>query len=127
MVLNGPKSGTVDPTSGVPQGSVHGPLLFLNYINDITLGLRSDIGLDADDCVIYQENITESDIDILQGDIDMILFVVCEMEMENVFECGQVQLHVLLKKVQIVQSEYLLSGTLLAVVTETKYLSVVFE
>lgn len=41
--------------SGVPQGSVLGPLFFLVFINDIVSVVPVKIKLFADDCIIYQE------------------------------------------------------------------------
>jgi hypothetical protein len=45
--------------SGVPQGSVLRPILFLVFINDLPLHVTSKARLFADDCVVYQEIATE--------------------------------------------------------------------
>ena len=40
--------------SGVPQGTVLGPLMFLVYINDIDNNIQSSVHLFADDCILYR-------------------------------------------------------------------------
>ena len=42
-------------TSGVSQGSVLGPLLFLAYVNDISTNIETKIRLFADDCIVYRK------------------------------------------------------------------------
>ena len=55
VVVNGVKSDWAPVLSGVPQGTVLGPLLFSLYINDISSDIESEIRLFADDCVCYRE------------------------------------------------------------------------
>ena len=55
VVVNGVYSDLVPVVSGVPQGTVLGLLLFSLYINDISIGIDSQLRLFADDCVCYRE------------------------------------------------------------------------
>ena len=55
VLVNGVKSDWAPVLSGVPQGTVLGPLLFSLYINDISSDIESEIKLFADDCVCYRE------------------------------------------------------------------------
>ena len=69
VLVNGSHSETQIVTSGVPQGTVLGPLLFLLYINDIENNLTSKIRLFADDSALYRKIDTLADSHSLQQDI----------------------------------------------------------
>ena len=72
VVVNGVKSDWAPVVSGVPQGTVLGPLLFSLHINDIMSDIESEIRLFADDCVCYREIKDIEDTLKLQKDIDRL-------------------------------------------------------
>jgi len=72
VLLNGSQSNWVPVISGVPQGSVLGPLLFLLYINDIGAGVSSTLRLFADDLIIYRPITSNNSHIRLQNDIDIL-------------------------------------------------------
>ena len=56
-------------TSGVPQSTVLGPLLFLFYVNDLPDNLKSSLRLFPDDALLYVVISNEEDGDQLQDDL----------------------------------------------------------
>ena len=72
----------MEVTSGVSQGSVLGPCLFLYYINDIAEGLSSTVRLFADDTMIYMAIRNDSESEALQKDLDLL----CEWEAKWMME-----------------------------------------
>ena len=73
VVLEGNESKWLPVLSGVPQGSILGPLLFLLFINDMPSVCKSSkIGLFADDAKIFRKIDDVSDCLLLQSDIDML-------------------------------------------------------
>ena len=74
--------------SGVPQGTVLGPLLFLIYINDIESQIASSIRLFADKSALYRPIYSESDSLSLQEDIFKLQKLANTWQMTfNVIKC----------------------------------------
>jgi Reverse transcriptase (RNA-dependent DNA polymerase)/Endonuclease-reverse transcriptase len=73
VVLDGWSSEPVDVTSGVPQGSVLGPILFLIYINDLPDKIKSKCRLFADDSLLYRKILGKEDVIQLQKDLDEVI------------------------------------------------------
>ena len=75
VVVGGATSEFVPVVSGVPQGSVLGPLLFLIYINGIAelpLSPGSKLVIYADDVLLYRPIRQASDFQLLQQDVDAL-------------------------------------------------------
>ena len=69
VVVYGEASNKVTVDSGVAQGTVLGPLLFLCHINDLPQSVKSQVRLFADDCLLYRKIESQLDHSILQKDL----------------------------------------------------------
>ena len=69
-MIDGESSCSASVTSGVPQGTVLGTLMFLIYVNDIAESASSTLRLFADDCLLYRVIKSEVDTSQLQCDLD---------------------------------------------------------
>ena len=88
VVVDGSQSSWLPVISGVPQGTVLGPLLFLLFINDIDCGIKSNIRLFADDCILYRMISSEEDSKILQRDINLLSQWTTKWQMQlNIKKC----------------------------------------
>ena len=74
VLVGGVQSGLKDVRSGVPQGSILGPLFFVMFINAMSdyVSEGTEIALYADDTKIWRRIVNWSDHEILQTDIDSL-------------------------------------------------------
>ena len=124
VIVEGAKSEIAPVKSGVPQGSVLGPSLFLLYINDLPsyIHKNSSVRLFADDCVLYRTIDNNQDSKDLQADLDSLQKWESDWLMEFHPEKCQV-LHITNKK-QPIENNYTIHGHTLESVDQGKYLGV---
>ena len=88
VVIDGASSKLASVLSGVPQGIVLGPLMFLLYVNDITDGIFHTSHLFADNCLLYRKIQSPKDSILLQKDLDLLSHWVSIWQMKfNTTKC----------------------------------------
>ena len=116
------KSEEVIVKSGVPQGTVLSPLLFLVFINDIHENVSSQLHLFADDCILYSEVINIEDCNNLQRDVSSICDWESEWQLEfNTVKCFALRMS---HKKRILNVIYKMKDTPLDTVPKHKHLGV---
>lgn len=123
VVVDGSSSTSCAVRSGVPQGTVLGPVLFLTFINDITENIHSNIRLFADDCLVYRAIKGQEDNNLLQKDMDSLHRWSQTWQMEfNVDKCHT--MHIGRSERNRKTFDYNLGGQVLASDVNTSYLGV---
>ena len=124
VVLDGQVSDPVPVLSGVPQGSVLGPILFLIFTNDLPDNIKSSVRLFADDCVLYRNIHSLQDCLILQEDLDSLGLWEANWQMKfNVAKCHSMRVTLHYSHKQIIH-DYILHKQTLENVQSTKYLGI---
>jgi len=88
--VNGTLSSWEWVSSGVPQGSVLGPLLFALYVNELLSLVSSELLMFADDIKLYRTIRSPEDCLILQRDIKLMYYLngqnigSCHLMLQNV-------------------------------------------
>jgi hypothetical protein len=125
VTAKGYSSSPITVTSGVPQGSHLGPLLFVVFINDLTDCLTCPALLYADDLKIFTNIENSSQTAAIQNDLEMVSQWCRSNDMKlNVDKCCVISFT--RKKKKIIQS-YLINDRVLIRVESIKDLGVIFD
>ena len=124
VVVEGKFSDSAAVTSGVPQGTVLGPLLFLIYINDLPnyISAGSNVRLFADDSAVYRRITSEEDAQQLQTDLDNLQKWESHWSME--FHPQKCQILRVTNKQDPIKFKYSIHDQELEETTNAKYLGV---
>lgn len=126
VMLDGETSEKIHVTSGVPQGTVLGPILFLLYINDFHEYLHhSTLRLFADDSIIYKTIKNKNDSEKLQEDLNSA--AKWEEDWLMSFHPDKCSILQITQKKQPIKHDYILHGHTLKTETSTKYLDITIK
>lgn len=125
VICAGKSSSSSLVTSGVPQGTVLGPLLFLLYINDLPDGLNSSISLFADDALLYGIISNDADSNKLQDDLLQLERWQNKWQMN--FNPSKCKIICFSTKQEPPQKTYVFCGTILEQVESIPYLGVTLD
>lgn len=123
--IEGVRSSPQPVQSGIPQGSVLGPLFFLIFINDIADALPVKIRLFADDCVLYQEVHSPADQALLNASLESI-FQWCETWQMKINILKTVAMTITRKR-EPLKFTYCIKDHVLTSVDQFKYLGVIIS
>ena len=125
VVLEGKYSDSCPVLSGVPQGTVLAPLLFLLYINDISSNIQCTLQLYADNILIYTTIKSLDDYNRLQHDLFLLQEWASLWQMEsNPSKCEHLTIT---NKLSFIQSIYKICGQPIKKVLCVKYLGIIFD
>lgn len=126
VVVNGFKSKAKNITSGVPQGSHLGPILFGIFINDIPNIVKfSYTYLYADDLKICRTINNSDDSQLLQNDLDEIIQWCCDNDMDlNTNKCFYVQYT---RKTNVINFQYRIDKYNIRQLDQVKDLGIIFD
>jgi len=113
VCIDGSSSDWIKVLSGVPQGSVLGPILFLVYINDVDLEVENDILKFADDTKLYGIVTNIAQAESMQQDLNGLIRWISQWQMKfNVDKCSV--MHIGTRNIQYT---YKMNGQVLQQVT----------
>ena len=126
VLLNGSYSDYSIIESGVPQGSVLGPLLFLIYINYLERNIISSIKFFADDTMIF--SIVKDDV-ISSDDLNHDVSIICQWKAKFTTDASKQATEVIFscKKSSPYHPQLIFNGTVVVKVNEQKHLGLILD